>query len=442
MRKLIKSLLLCLSILAILLQCNGIAFAGDYENPLIDPYKITEYTELPDNIMNILLLGIDFGKKDYWGSGKKRKIEDCHTDAVMVVAINMDQNTIDLVSLPRDTVTYIPGVKGIYKLNAAVNCAETVEEGLQKTKSAAEWLLGDIKIDYYFAVDMNAMIALGDAIGGVDIDLEMNYTGHSRTRYHKGMQHLDGVGITDYLRARTNATVNYNDIGRTNRQREMMLAIFEKLRSNETLLWSVFTKALSMSDKFFTDITAAVTVKLAVILPTILSIDTQSIGTYVFTGRYRTSNSWNFTFTDQENRLSVIQEVYGVTAEKIPYVSYKYTQWLDDMAGFTSVHYLSVAQQLMEYVNGIGFESLSDAQKEAYTAFELAYHEAASAFQAAAETMSDSDTHILPSTRVALRDAAEACAKAMDYPGDLHWSHDRHYWYNDQYINEYRLNWN
>ena len=81
--------------------------------------------------------------------------------------------------------------------------------------SAVEWLLGGIRIDYYFAVDMNTMIALGDTIGGVDFDVEMSYTGHSGAEYHMGMQHLDGVGITDYLRARTNATVDGTDIART-----------------------------------------------------------------------------------------------------------------------------------------------------------------------------------------------------------------------------------
>ena len=440
MRKILKPFL-CYAMM-LLFQFNVIAYADQYANPLINPYEITDYTELSDIFVNILLLGIDFGTNDYWGSGTKKVLENCHTDAVMVVVINLDKKQIDLISLPRDTVTYIPEVKGIYKLNAAVNCAETLEEGLQRTKNSAEWLLGDIKIDYYFAVDMNTMIELGDAIGGVDFEMDMNYTGHSGKRYLKGIQHLDGTGITDYLRARTNATVDYNDIGRTNRQREMMLAIFEKLKSDENIIWDLLETATTQYDGFFTDITTAVIVKLALILPTVLSVDEQSIGSYVFTGPYRTSNSWNFTFTDQDNRLAVIKEVYNIDAEPIPYVSYAYTQWLDDMAGFSSVHYLSVAQQLLDFIDEIGVENLTNEQQEAYNTFVLAYQEAATAFQLASDTMSEADTRVLYSTRSNLRDAAEACAKVFDYPDDLHWSHSKHYWYNDPFINEYQLNWN
>jgi hypothetical protein len=79
---------------------------------------------------------------------------------------------------------------------------------------------------------------------------------------------------------------------------------------------------------------------------------------------------------------------------------------------------------------------------EAYIAFDHAYQEAVSAFKVASDTMSENDTLPLSSTRVVLRDATEACAKTLNYSGDLHWGHDRYYWYNDPYINEYQLNWN
>ncbi|MFH1512821.1 MAG: LCP family protein, partial [Bacillota bacterium] len=126
-----------LLIFSFLLLFPNAGAAAESVNPLIEPYEITEYTQTTDQIVNILLLGIDLGMEGYWGSGYKNKIEDCHTDAVMVVAINLDQQRIDLISLPRDTVTYVPGVRGIYKLNAAMNCAQSLREGLENTKRAA-----------------------------------------------------------------------------------------------------------------------------------------------------------------------------------------------------------------------------------------------------------------------------------------------------------------
>ena len=138
----------------------------------------------------------------------------------------------------------------------------------------------------------------------------------------------------------------------------------------------------------------------------------------------------------------MIKEVYGIEIEQIPYVSYQYTQWLDDMAGFSSVHYISVAQQLISFINGIGDTNLTNEQREASEIFRHAYIEAVSAFSKAANSMSDSDTHAMVSTKVALREAADICAQKLSYPGELQWSHNRKYWYNDPFINEYQLNWN
>ncbi len=426
--------------LSILLLFPYADAAAESANPLVTPYEVTEYTQTADQIVNILLLGIDLGMEGYWGSGYKNTIEDCHTDADMVVAINVDQKRIDLISLPRDTVTYVPGVRGIYKLNAAMNCAPSLREGLENTKRAAEWLLGNIKIDYYFAVDMQTMIALGDAIGGADVELEMRYQGSSGKWYHKGLQHLNGVGIMDYVRARTNATVNYTDIGRTNRQRETMLAIFRKLRNDKAAVLNLLDIAPTLYEHFVTDIDAAGTERLISLLPVILGIDAETVGSYVLTGSYRGMLEWNFTYTDQDNRLSVLREVYGIAAQPIPYVSTRYAQWLRD-SGFSSVHSFFVAREFMEAVNGTDGNALTDAQAEAYGAFEAAYQSAVSAFSTAADTLDSGDTRAMVAARKALRDAGDACAQAIGYAGDLPWQNDSELWYEDPYINEYQLDW-
>jgi hypothetical protein len=100
-----------------------------------------------------------------------------------------------------------------------------------------------------------------------------------------------------------------------------------------------------------------------------------------------------------------------------------------------------VARQLREYIGGIGADTLSEKQKESCAAFEAAYQEAVSAFTAAAKSMSGGDTRAMASARKALRDAADACASALGYAGELHWSHSRADWYDDPYINEYQFDW-
>ncbi len=439
MRIFAKIMTMALAAALLIVSCV-IAEAEGYHNLLIHPHFILDNIVLPHNTINIMLLGIDFGHKGYWGSGGKKILEDCHTDAVMVIAVNLDDKRANFISLPRDTLTYVPGVKGIYKLNAAINCGSSVEDGLQKACDAASWVLGGIKIDYYLAVDMNAMAALGDTIDGVDFELEMSYTGHSGRKYYKGLRHLDGVGITDYMRSRTNATVNANDIGRTGRQRELMLAIFQKLKSDPDLFLKAAKAAKEMKDGLFTNIVDANATDILPILPIAMGLNEQNAGSYVITGKYRTAlNGWNFTFTDQNNRQAVIKEVYGVDVPQLKYVDFQYTKWLVD-SGFKSVHALAVADQLREYIAGYDISDMTAEQQESIQAFEVAYQDAAQAFETAADSMSKEDTKTMEETRSKLRAIGDTAAKVCNYKEKLHWV-TGNYFYADPYINEVKLNW-
>ena len=198
------ALILCLVLIFSLIP--GRTALSAVGNPMLGETEKGSFTRTKDDIVNILLLGIDYGYEYSTLISYKGELEDCHTDAVVVVAINKTQNTLDLISLPRDTVSYAPGVQGMYKLNGVINCAESIEEGIEAVCQSVSWHLGGVKIDHYIAVDVPALIALGDAIGGVEFDLEMSYTATSG-HYKKGLQVLDGQGIMDYVRARKNATV-------------------------------------------------------------------------------------------------------------------------------------------------------------------------------------------------------------------------------------------
>lgn len=401
-------------------------------NPLIDPQD-TPTVKTPQRYTNILMLGVDFGFKNYRGSGSglKPTLADCHTDAVMVVSINMTTEEVSLISLPRDTLTYVPQVHGIYKLNGAFNCADTVEEGLERICSAASWLLGGITIDHYCAVDMEAMIALGDFIGGVDLDVEMSYTGHSGKYYSKGMQHLDGTGIMDYVRSRKNATVNANDIGRTGRQRQTMAAIFQKVKSNASLIKSGWDFANSGEINFFTDMSLA---KVLNLLNKVKGADT--MGSYVLTGPYKTAlKGWNFTFTDQANRIEVIKSVYGIEVPELPYVSYDYTEWLMD-EGFTTARYIAVARQVL---NQAAAASLTGDQQTAVEALQAALDEAIAAFDTAADSKTAADTSAMVAKRKELRTAGNAVSQLLDGE-DAGWYTGK-YWYADPLINEYQFSW-
>ena len=422
-----------LAVMILMMVCTytaSFAQGVTYRNPLINPQLETAPIELHQNIKNILLLGID---KDDAAAGKG---SDYHTDAILVVAVNMDANRMDLISFPRDTLAYVPGVKGIYKLNAAINCGgEKTEDGFQKVSETVSWLLGGIRIDYYCAVDMKTMAAIGDAIGGVDFELEMSYTGDFG-KYRKGLQHLDGQGIVDYMRARKNATANANDLGRTARQRDMTLAILKKAASNPIGLPAIIMAIQRLGEGFYTNMSTG---DMLALLPLATKIHVDSAGSYIITGKYRRAlGGWNFTFTDQDHRQMVIQAVYGVDVPKLQYISYAYASWLMEN-GFVPLRYLAVAKQLRDGIDAAGLALLSAEQQDALVSFDLAYHQAAAAFDAAADSMSSSDTKRMEKAAKALRKQGNTLSGLFkDQPKPV-WTSGK-YWYTDRMINQADVN--
>lgn len=419
--------------LALLLAClvTGTATAEVVsKNPLLTPPEITEYTKTEDTFVNILLLGIDYGGDTYDTSGGKHKLEDCHTDGVVVVSLNQTKGTAHLVSIPRDSLTYVPGIKGIYKFNAAINCADTMDEGFKLACDAASWHLGGIEINKYIAVDATALAALGDAIGGIDFDVEARF-GDTRGRwYDAGMQHLDGIGIMSYMRARKGITENYTDLGRTNRQREMLKAIFNKIKANPSLLTDILALYTSGELNIFTNIGMLDALKLA---PTVLSMDLGGISSHVLTGPYKTFMK-NFTFNEQENRLQVIKTVYGLDAEPMQYVSYEYTRWLTE-AGLTTAKYINMGRAVLAFGKENGLTETAE-----YKALDEAIDACVLAFDEAADSMGDQDTKDMVYLRNKMKPAVEKAAKAFKYPTDIEWGRNS-YWYREPMINERQLEW-
>ena len=263
------------------------------------------------NIVNVLLIGVDHAEeRDTW-SGKKA----FHADVMIVLAINTETGTVDMISLPRDTYAKIPGIEGIYKLNASIDCGggwpsesnHYSTSGFDKVCEAASWMLGDIPVQYYYAVDMNAVKGLVDAIGGVDYDIDIDYTIQGRS-YTIGLQHLDGQGVLDYLRVRKDLGDESGDKHRIDRQKRMLVAIFEKLKAQGML--AKLPGILGAFDgNLYTNTTLAQTAGLAAYA---YNVDPTNIRIHSMGGQTRLIFNWSFMLTDQQARVDLIKQVYGV----------------------------------------------------------------------------------------------------------------------------------
>lgn len=379
------------------------------ENPSDSSAQQTE-----DNpaIVNFLLMGIDKepGVKETYGA-----TADCHTDALILVAVNFEENRADMISLPRDTFVNMEGVEGYYKLNGILNYGGgKTEAGFEAVCKAAEWMLGGISVDYYCAFDVDKVIEIGDLLGGVDFEMDMEYRGTSGTYYRKGMQHLDGTGIMDYMRARKNATEGEpGDKGRMTRCKKMLLALFETLKKEGDLL-NIPDLLKTVQSGVYTNISLTQQLALANFA---LGLDTADVGMYTMTGKIHTVADWGFMFLDQENRTELVREVYGVEIEPQTHVSREYVSWLDEI-GFLCVNHLRNGERLQACVQELGVDTLDEETAELYETFQKALVALQETFLEAEDTLSTKE--LSPLTRE-LEKAGKALSEKLENPPDLDW---------------------
>lgn len=189
-----------------------------------------------DDIVNILVVGNDYRKeKNYGASGL--------TDTMIIATMDLKHGTLKTTSLMRDLYVEIPE-HGYSKLNAANSYGGI--ELLYKTIATNF----NIELDGYVEVDFKAFTDVVDAVGGVEVELteseasylnSTNYIRDKKSRNVKvGKQTLNGAQALGYCRIRKQGTtVNglRDDYGRTWRQRTVINAVFNKVKSLPMTDW-------------------------------------------------------------------------------------------------------------------------------------------------------------------------------------------------------------
>ncbi len=348
-------------------------------------------TAKPVERLNILLMGIDAFENGGTTSGTMP-----HTDVMMLIAINFDENKVDLISLPRDTLTTAPGFYGYYKLNGVFNVglggwkrpvgtSDELADGFLLTCRAAEEWMGGISIPYYYGLDFQAVIDIVDAIGGIDYDVDQRFTSMSgQHTYGKGMHHLDGDAVLGYLRIRNAA--DGLDSSRTARQRRMMVAIFKKLK-NEGKLSQIPALINAANSGIYTNTTLSQTTALANYAA---NLDSNSIQTRSMFGDLgQVEYEWRYAYVDQQNRLDIIREVFGIEAEPVGICTRQFERWLHTV-GFSAMKYMRQAEKVLTQVQELkdAGESFTEEQIAIYSDCYRAYVALKAGFDSAKDTLS------------------------------------------------------
>lgn len=153
------------------------------------------------------------------------------TDTIMLVSWDMDENSIDVISVPRDTYYERDGYTS--PAQKKINAAYGSSDGIIATANAVSDVLYGIPINYYAIVDYDAVRTIVDGIGGVPMTIEkaMKYDDPTDTpplhiNIPAGEQVLDGDHAVQFLRYRKG--YREGDLGRVKAQQEFVKSAFKQ----------------------------------------------------------------------------------------------------------------------------------------------------------------------------------------------------------------------
>ena len=225
-----------------------------------------------DNIINILLIGQD----------AREEGERARSDAMILATVNKTDQKIILTSLMRDMYVQIPGYSD-NRINAAYafGGTETLDETIRVNF--------DIEVDGNIELDFSGFCDIIDFIGGIDMEVieaeipVMNmYIRQLNVLFGRdeemdivtepGYLHLNGIQALGYSRVRY---VGNGDFARTQRQRAVMMAAFEKVKDLST------TEMLSFADQILPLLTTDLSnIELISLAASILTMGIEEIETH------------------------------------------------------------------------------------------------------------------------------------------------------------------
>ncbi|WP_156791468.1 LCP family protein [Bacillus sp. SG-1] len=230
-RRIIGSILL----LIILTGTAGLTVFGfklykDTKNTTNKIYQELDSSNLPNNSseieitkqpFSILLVGIENQKG---GLGR--------SDVLLLLTVNPGTHDIKMVSIPRDTLTYIPAAGIDTKIAHSYGYG-----GIEPTIEAINKFI-DVPIDYYITTNFQGFEDIVDSLGGITVDIPFTFTAQltgslNWKTFYEGSEKLNGNEALAYVRMRKQDPKG--DLGRNERQQQVMKAIVDKGTSFSTI---------------------------------------------------------------------------------------------------------------------------------------------------------------------------------------------------------------
>jgi LCP family protein required for cell wall assembly len=283
------------------------------EQPLTESEPV-EPTAIPgpDAPMNILLLGTDARIGD----------EISRTDAIILIHLDPHTERVSMLSFPRDLWVTLPGY-GKNKINAAFPTGEKrigLGYGPALAKETVSKLV-DLPIQHFILINFEGFKTLIDKLDGVYIDVPKTiddpkypideYPGDVRTmrvHFDQGRQLMNSTTALIYARTRHADS----DFGRNQRQQQVLMAIFDRLREQGLLtqLTSLDDYTGALRDYVRTDLSRSEMLQLASLGPRLRADDIQrySISPKMVA---ESQNPYRLVLADPKGLRQLVREMLG-----------------------------------------------------------------------------------------------------------------------------------
>jgi polyisoprenyl-teichoic acid--peptidoglycan teichoic acid transferase len=147
------------------------------------------------------------------------------SDVIMLISVNPQTEKITMLSIPRDTRTFIPDAGYKDKITHSYG-----HNGISSTIDTVEEML-DVPVDYYITTNFDGFEDIVDTLGGVTVDVPFDFkaqlTGSLKwKKYYEGEMDLNGNEALAYVRMRKSDP--RGDMGRNERQQQVIKAIIDE----------------------------------------------------------------------------------------------------------------------------------------------------------------------------------------------------------------------
>jgi len=267
---------------------------------------------LENGKINVLMMGVD-------ESGLR-------TDAIMVASYDVNEGTVNLLSIPRDTKTYITNKKVFKKING-IHAMPSDKDGeilgAYATSEAVTALTG-IPINYYVEFSFLSIDHLFDILGPVEFDVPdiegkgrgMNYDDpYQNLSIHlkPGLQKLKGNQVQQFLRYRKS---NYHvgtgsDTDRVKRQQDFIKAVIDQ-KVNATIILKLPGIYTQLSKEIKTNISMGDVTKY---IRYVKKLSSENVHSYSLPGECKTLSGASYWVCDLKETKKLISEVFGYDEE-------------------------------------------------------------------------------------------------------------------------------